>query len=225
MTTIQILLVDDEKSIRRLIQKEMAASHRVITTAGSAQEASDAIRRQRFDVIVLDIKLPDGNGLNLMISFREMLPEAEVILITGHGDIDTAVEATKMGAYDYITKPFDLDRLELVIEKAYQRVCLQRENRVLRLTQDDRPPKRFIGRSSAVENVRFLIRKVAPSHVPVLLMGESGTGKNVVSHSGDSQPEPPRRDSADNQKLRHLAERISPKRAFRALQRRVYRRK
>ncbi len=194
MTTIQILVVDDEKSIRRLIQKELAAPHRLISTAGNAQEASDTIRRQRFDIIVLDIKLPDGNGLDLMISFREMIPEAEVILITGHGDIDTAVEATKMGAYDYITKPFDLDRLELVIEKAYQRVCLQRENRMLRHTRDDRPPKRFIGRSSAVEYVRYLIQKVGPASVSVLLMGESGTGKNVVSqeiHSRSQRAELP----------------------------------
>lgn len=185
--TIQILVVDDEKSIRRLIQKELASSHRIITTAGSAREAFDAIRRQQFDVIVLDIKLPDGNGIDLMIQFREAIPEGEVILITGYGDIDSAVEAMKIGAYDYIAKPFSLDRLELVIEKAYQRVRLQRENRLLRHKQKDKPSLKIIGHSQDIEHIRYLIKKVAPTNVPVLITGESGTGKNVVAQAIHSQ--------------------------------------
>jgi two-component system NtrC family response regulator len=87
----------------------------------------------------------------------------------------------KMGAYDYITKPFDLDRLAMVMEKAYQRTCLQRENRLLRHTQSEHASPKLVGQSSALENVRFMIRKVAPTRVPVLLTGESGTGKNVVA--------------------------------------------
>ncbi len=89
----------------------------------------------------------------------------------------------KIGAYDYITKPFTLDRLELVIEKAYQRVCLQRENRLLRHARDRQPNPRLVGRSEAVGHIRYLIDRVAPTHVPVLIIGESGTGKDVVAHS------------------------------------------
>jgi two-component system NtrC family response regulator len=104
-----------------------------------------------------------------------------VIIITGFGEVDNAVHAMKLGAYDYIGKPFDLDRLALVMEKAYQRTCLQRENRLLRRTQSSQVSPKLVGQSAALENLRFLIRKVGPARVPVLLTGESGTGKNVVA--------------------------------------------
>ena len=179
--TIQILVVDDEQSIRRLAEKELASPRRTITTAGSVNEALCLSRKQRFDVAVLDLRLPDGNGIELMETFQETIPGVEVILITGYGDVDSAVEAMKMSAYDYITKPFNLDRLELVIEKAFQRVRLQRENLLLRHRQKDEPSHKLIGISPAVDQVRFLIEKVAPTQVPVLLTGESGTGKSVVA--------------------------------------------
>jgi two-component system NtrC family response regulator len=180
---IQILVVDDEESIRKLAEREITNMRRAVSTVGCAREAFELIRRQQFDVIVLDIRLPDGDGLELLEKFLEAVPDVEVILITGHGDIDSAVEAMKRGAYDYITKPFALDRLELVIEKAYQRVCLQRENRLLRHTQSYQPPPRFVGHSAAIEQIHYLIEKVAPTNVPVLITGESGAGKDVVSRA------------------------------------------
>jgi two-component system NtrC family response regulator len=121
--------------------------------------------------------------MDLMEQVRHSISDVEVILITGHGNIDSAVEAMKMGAYDYITKPFTLDRLELVIEKAYQRVCLQRENRVLRHTHRSQPPPRFVGHSAGVQRIQYLIAKVAPTNVPVLITGESGAGKDVVARA------------------------------------------
>ena len=192
---IQILVVDDEESIRRLAEKELANSRRTVRTAATAREAFELIRRQQFDVVVLDIRLPDGDGLDLLEKFREAIPDVEVILITGHGNIDSAVEAMKIGAYDYITKPFTLDRLELVIEKAYQRVCLQRENRLLKHTQS-RPTSfpRIVGHSHMVRHVLYLVAKVAPTNVPVLITGESGVGKDVVAnaiHSHSRRAEQP----------------------------------
>ncbi|MGC9197023.1 MAG: sigma-54-dependent transcriptional regulator [Syntrophobacteraceae bacterium] len=180
---IQILLVDDEVSIRRLVEKEIGDTRRIVSTAGSAAQAFDLIRRRVFDVIVLDIRLPDADGMELLDQFREAVPDVAVIFITGHGNIDGAVEAMKRGAYDYIAKPFSLDRLELVIEKAYQRVCLQRENRLLRHTQSYQPPSLFVGGSASVQQIHFLIEKVAPTDVPVLITGESGSGKDVVAHA------------------------------------------
>ncbi|MFW6240212.1 MAG: sigma-54-dependent transcriptional regulator, partial [Thermodesulfobacteriota bacterium] len=180
---IQILVVDDEKSIRRLIDLEISSDHRVVTTAANAREGLIKLRKQRYDVAVVDIKLPDANGLDLMIQLQEMVPELEIILVTGFGDIDSAVEAMRMGAYDYITKPFNLDRLELVIEKANQRVRLRRENRVLRHHQSAKPNYKIIGQSPGLDDVRYMVRKVAPTHVPVLITGESGTGKNVVARN------------------------------------------
>jgi two-component system NtrC family response regulator len=180
---IKILVVDDEESIRRLMEKEFANTNRIVHTAGSARDAFDMVRRGQFEVILLDIRLPDGDGLDLLEKFRELIPDVEVILITGYGNIDSAVEAMKMGAYDYITKPFTLDRLEIVIEKAYQRVCLQRENRRLRHTQNYEALPSFVGRSPAYQHIHYLIEKVAPTGTPVLITGESGSGKDVVAHA------------------------------------------
>ncbi len=180
---IQVLLVDDEESIRRLVEKELANPGRTVHTADCARRANELIRKILFDIIILDIRLPDASGLDLLEKFKEAVPDVEIILITGHGDIDSAVDAMKMGAYDYITKPFSLDRLELVIEKAYQRVCLQRENRLLRHNQNYHPLPRFVGHSPAIHNVQFLIAKVAPTNVPVLITGESGVGKEVVARA------------------------------------------
>ncbi len=182
---VRILVVDDEESIRRLLEKELSGTLRHVYTAGTAREAFEAIRRKQVDVIVLDIRLPDGDGLDLLEKFRESVPDVEVILITGHGNIDSAVEAMKMGAYDYITKPFTLDRLELVIEKAYQRVRLQRENRLLRHTAQsyNMAVPRFVGHSKVVQDIQHLMEKVAPNDTPVLITGESGCGKDVVART------------------------------------------
>ncbi len=180
---INILVVDDEKSIRRLLEKELVSPRRCITTAGNAGEALIAIRKDVFDVIVLDISLPDANGIELMSRFHEEILGVQIILITGYGDVDDAVEAMKTGACDYITKPFDLGRLEQVIEKAYQIGCLHKK-RFLKhqAVQKKRNfPDQIVGHSAAMEEVRFLIGKVAPTTVPVLITGESGTGKNVVA--------------------------------------------
>jgi len=180
---IQILVVDDEKSIRRLAQKELASPRRRITTAATVREAQDLMRQQTFDVDVLDMRLPDGDGLGLLLKIKETDSSVEVIMVTGYADIESAVEAMKMGAYDFLAKPFNLDRLEILIERAFQRVSLERENRLLRHSQTTVAPGKLIGHSSEMEQVRFLITKVAPTPVPVLITGESGTGKNVVARS------------------------------------------
>ncbi|BCS96640.1 sigma-54-dependent Fis family transcriptional regulator [Desulfoluna limicola] len=183
--TIHILVVDDEKSIRRLIEKEMASPRRVIKTAGSGREAFAAIRKFPFDVILLDIRLPDASGLDLMLQFQETLPGVQVILITGFGEVHDAVAAMKNGACDYITKPFDLDTLDERIDKAHEQVCVRKELRRLKEGKEGGKkstyPQELIGHSASMNHVRYLIDKVAPAQVPVLINGESGTGKNVVA--------------------------------------------
>ena len=181
--TIHVLVVDDEASIRHLAEKELSSERRHITTADSAHKALKAFKHQAFDVVMLDMRLPDGDGLDLLTQFQELAPEIQVVIITAFADVDNAVQAMKLGAYDYITKPFDLDRLEMVIEKAFQRVSLQRENRLLRHGQAEKRPVKLIGQSKKMDQVRYLIRKVAPTEVPVLLTGESGTGKTVAARS------------------------------------------
>jgi two-component system NtrC family response regulator len=181
--TIHLLVVDDEASIRHLVEKELSSDRRRITTVGSSQEAMKAFRDTSFDVVMLDMRLPDGDGIDLLPHFQDLAPEVQVIIITGFGEVDNAVQAMKLGAYDYLTKPFDLDRLEMVIEKAFQRTSLQRENRLLRQNQPDKRPIKLIGHSEKINQVIFLVRKVAPTQVPVLLTGESGTGKTIVARS------------------------------------------
>ncbi|UZP68137.1 sigma-54 dependent transcriptional regulator [Desulfovibrio mangrovi] len=178
-----VLVIDDEKSILKLLERELATTERSVETAASGRAAREKLNKKRFDVIISDIRLPDADGLDLLTEFRSMYPDVEIILITGHGDIDNAVEAMRIGAYDYIPKPFNLDRIELVVERAYQRSCLQRENRTYRHSKKSTPPSKLIGNSSVVKHLRFLINKVAPTEVPVLITGESGAGKDVVAHS------------------------------------------
>nr|WP_320014774.1 sigma-54 dependent transcriptional regulator [uncultured Desulfobacter sp.] len=186
---INLLVVDDEKHIRRLLEKELSSPRRQITTAGDAQTALAAVQKTRFDVIILDIMLPDGNGIELMARFQEEILAVQIILITGYADVDDAVLSMKAGACDYITKPFDLDRLEQVVETAFQR-GLGYKRELLRhqgSQADTNYPEQIIGHSKAMEEVRFLIRKAAPTNVPILITGESGTGKNVVARQLHAQ--------------------------------------
>ena len=183
-----VLVIDDEEPIRRLLQKELANSHREIHVAADAATALALMRIHWFEVVLMDLRLPDVTGLELLIQVRESIPHAEVIMITGHGDVDVAVEAMKLGAYDFIRKPFHLDRLDLLVEKAHQRVRLARENDRLRHgVESGSDAVRFIGHSSSISEVQFLINKVAPARIPVLITGESGVGKEIVAraiHSG-----------------------------------------
>lgn len=183
-TSYHVLVVDDEESIRKLLKNELDSADRVVHTAENAKKARQLLKKQQYDVIILDIRLPDADGLDLFAEFKVANQDVETILITGHGDIDNAVEAMRMGVFDYITKPFKLDRLEVVIERAYQRVCLQRENKGLRHTQAAKTRwYNLIGRSAQLKEIKFLIEKLTTSEVPVLITGESGAGKDVVARS------------------------------------------
>ena len=179
-----VLVIDDEEPIRRLLLKELASSRREIHVAADAATALAQLGRHWFDVILMDLRLPDVQGLDLLIQVRESVPHAEVIMITGHGDVDVAVEAMKLGAYDFIRKPFHLDRLDLLVEKAHQRVRLSRENNRLRHgSGKGQDGLRFIGYSKAIAEVQFLVAKVAPARIPVLITGESGVGKEIVARA------------------------------------------
>jgi len=179
-----ILVIDDEESIRRLLEKELGNDNREIFTASDAAQAMEMVRRRWFDVVIMDLLLPDSSDLDLLIKVRESSPGTEVVMITGHGDIDSAVEAMKLGACDFIPKPFNLDRLDLIVEKAHQRARLSRENKRLRHHSGfDHGPTKFIGNSKSVRNIHYLVDKVAPANIPVLITGESGVGKDVVAHA------------------------------------------
>jgi two-component system NtrC family response regulator len=179
----RILVVDDEHNIRRLFVKELQTKGRQVVTVSTGTEARECFSGQTYEVIVLDVCLPDADGLTLLAEAKAQQPDAQVVLITGYGTIDNAVEAMKFGAYDYVTKPFDLDRLDFILEKAFQRARLQRENRRLRSRQDRESQVDLVGQSPAIASIRRLVNKVAAARVPVLITGPSGAGKDVVARA------------------------------------------
>ncbi len=177
-----ILVIDDEEPIRRLLQNELTTPFREIHVAEDGASGIKMVRDFWFDVVLLDLRLPKVTGLELLVAIRESVPDCEVIMITGHGDIDIAVEAMKLGAYDFIRKPFNLDRLDIIVEKAHQRVLLARENAMLRHTADSsKAVINFIGNAKVMQDIQFLVDKVGPARIPVLITGESGVGKDVVA--------------------------------------------
>lgn len=177
-----ILIVDDEKAIVRLLQRELSGDKRQTHIAHNAAEAMHCARKHDLRVAVLDIRLPDMSGIELMQELHSIQPDMEIICITGHGTIGDAVEAMKLGAYDYITKPLNLDELRMVVERAAQKAELRVENRRLRHAQTA-PDDMLVGTAPPMQELRFLMERVAPTDVPVLLTGPSGAGKEVLAHA------------------------------------------
>jgi two-component system response regulator AtoC len=177
-----ILVVDDEPLIRwSLTERLTAEGYRVL----EAETAADALARQEegVDLVLLDYRLPDGDGLSVLKRIKERDPETLVILLTAYSTVDRAVEAMKHGAYHYANKPFDLDEIALIVEKALETTRLRREVRALHATQaQPYSPDRMVGESPAVLAVKALLRKIAASPAStVLLTGESGTGKDLAA--------------------------------------------
>jgi len=121
-----ILVVDDEEPLRRLLQKELASDNREVLVAGEAWEVKEMLCNNWFDVIILDLRLPGVTDLELLVEVKNLVPHVEVVMISGHAGIDTAAQAMKLGAFDFIQKPFNLEHLDVVVEKAHQRALLSR---------------------------------------------------------------------------------------------------
>jgi two-component system response regulator HydG len=178
----RILVVDDERPTRLLMEKELPRAGYVVTTAESGEEALEKVRTQDFDVILLDLKMPGIGGMEALRRVRNSGASGEVVILTGHPDVDSAIEAMKSGAYDYLTKPFKLSELEEVLRRAAERKRLERENTALRQMVAQREPAPvLIGRSQVMTDLLGTVRRIAPSDANVLIQGESGTGKGLVA--------------------------------------------
>ncbi len=178
-----ILIVDDESVVRDSLGKWFSEEGYNVETAGSAKDALLKLPVERWDLALLDIKMPGMDGLELQRKIREAHPEIIILIMTGYASVETAVQALKDGAYDYITKPFDPDDLTHVIQKALEHYRMKEENLRLRESLEEIQAVDLVGRSAAMQEVVELIRTVAPTDTSVLITGESGTGKELVARS------------------------------------------
>ncbi len=185
MSVPSILIVDDEPDMLQLLKRSLEPDLNCrVDIASSAKSALHLISQKHPDLVLADIKMPEMDGLELLDLVKRSWPEMTVVMMTGHGSIETAVEAMKNGAYDFITKPFDHDALLLRLEKALERSTLLKEN--IRLKQAEESPHRFqglVGKSAAMRRVFDTLRMVANTDLTVLITGESGTGKDLTARA------------------------------------------
>ena len=180
----RILIVDDEEIVVRSCQRILADSGYQIDTVSDGWEALRRVESEQFDVIILDIMMPKVDGMEVLQQVKERHPETDVIMVTGLSQIQTAVKSMKLGAFDYLSKPFDPDELKHVVERALERQRLTRENPDI--SKDVGSKYRFeniIGDSPAMQQVFQLIAKCAPTQTTVLITGESGTGKEMIARA------------------------------------------
>jgi two-component system, NtrC family, nitrogen regulation response regulator NtrX len=175
----KILVIDDERAIRNTLKEILTYENYQVDLAENAKQALERIRNNEVDLILCDIKMPDTDGIELLPLLLEIHPDTPVVMISGHGNIDTAVEAIKKGAYDFIEKPLDLNRLLITIRNALDRSNLVTETKKLRKKIDQRYT--IVGKSPAITHILEMSDKVARTDARVLITGANGTGKELFA--------------------------------------------
>jgi two-component system nitrogen regulation response regulator NtrX len=176
-----ILVVDDEQDIRSSLKRILEYEEMTVEEAASGAEALQRVEAVEPDAVLLDIKMPRMDGLEVLSELRRRRPDLPVVMVSGHGTISTAVEATKLGAFDFMEKPLESERVLLVLRNALRERRLLEENRDLRSAVEER--YRMVGASDALEALRAAIERCAPTKASVLITGESGTGKELVARA------------------------------------------
>ena len=180
----RLLVVDDEQSMREFLESFLRREGYDVSTAADVDTALSYLESDEIDLVITDMQMPEKTGLDLILEARELSPETAMVMITGFGTTDSAISAMREGAYDYLTKPFKVDELRIVIEKALEKKLLSNENR--RLKEELRSQSRsrnIIGHSRVMQEVYELIGQVAETKTNVLVYGESGTGKELVARA------------------------------------------
>jgi len=175
----RILVVDDDADIRKTLAEILGDDGHVVEVARDGLEAQRLIEKVVFDIVLCDVRMPGKDGMELLDWAKKTRPDVEFIMLSGHATIDMAVEATKKGAFDFLEKPLDLPKLEILIRNATQKRQLVEENRVL--TQRVLKVREILGESEGIGRVREMIERVAPLDVRVLVTGPSGSGKELVA--------------------------------------------
>lgn len=181
----KILVVDDERAIRNTLKDILEFEGYTVDLAENGKQGLEKAMATTYDLIYTDIKMPEMDGIEMLQIYRQTVKEngaeeSPVVMISGHGTVETAVDALKKGAFDFIVKPLDLNRLLLTTQHAIEHKSLVQETKVLRKKINSR--NQMIGESAAIEQVRTIIEKVAPTEARVLITGANGTGKEVVAH-------------------------------------------
>jgi len=180
----RILVVDDERSMQEFLEIFFRSEGYDVVTAGDVESGRLHLEGDEFDVVISDMQMPDGSGLDLLEAAQEHSPETMIIMITAFASTESAIAAMKQGAYDYITKPFKVDEIRLVVEKALEKKILASENKRLRTELRSKERDRsIIGNSPPMQRVFDLIHQVADTKATVLVTGESGTGKEMVARA------------------------------------------
>lgn len=180
----KILIVDDEAGMRRILNVNLRRDSHVVVEAAGASEALALIKREDFDVVLTDQKMPDGSGLDVVQAVHEDDPTTSVIFLTAVGTVELAVESMRRGAFDFLTKPFDPDVVKAAVNRASERTALLRENAVLKTTvRKLEGADQIRGSGPAICSVRDFIARVAPTSTTVLITGETGTGKELVARA------------------------------------------
>ncbi len=178
----KILVADDEKSMREFLDIMLKKEGYKVTLASNGEEVMKLIEKDIFDLALVDIRMPRQDGISALKRIKSISPETVVIMMTAYASADTAIKAMKEGAYDYITKPFKIDEIKLIIQNALEKKHLQKENLLLKQVVRDRYHfENIIGQSSKMLELYDLLEKVAPTKTNILITGESGTGKELVA--------------------------------------------
>jgi len=181
---LNLLIVDDERAIREVCRDVAQSLGFNTVVADSAEHAYRMLETQNIDVVLLDLKLPGAGGLEALHQIGQRKPDAVTVVVTGYGTVQSAVQAMKNGAYDYVTKPFSMEELRLLLERVSGHLKLKTENRTLREKIKSKLGfGSIVGRSPEMEKLYRMIAKAAYSSHPVLILGESGTGKEMVARS------------------------------------------
>jgi len=179
-----ILVVEDERSMREFLQILLRRHAYEVTAVDSGAEACALLGEREYDIVITDLSMPQVGGLEVLRRAKHLHPATEVVMITAFASAETAIEAMKAGAYDYLTKPFKVDEVLVTLDRALEKRRLVRDNQVLRQQLSDRfHLDQLIGRSAPMQRVFELLRQIAPSRASVLISGESGTGKELVARA------------------------------------------
>ncbi|MGH9446438.1 MAG: sigma-54-dependent transcriptional regulator, partial [Terriglobia bacterium] len=195
MTQSRILIVDDDQSLRRVLEVQLEQEGYVAASAASAQQALSMLQLQSYDLVITDLKMAGLSGIAVLKEIRSQYPETIIIILTAFGTVETAVEAMKAGAYDYLTKPVHADEMSLVVRRALEHFRLVKEIRILRASLNEKYGfDNILGRSDALLQVLDTAARAARTNSTVLIRGETGTGKELLAkaiHFNSSRKDKP----------------------------------